>query len=52
MSGVTALPADGYAIIEKVATKGSKNSKTILSPMKVDFPKRSITAILGPSGTW
>jgi len=42
---------DGYASIEKVATKHGKSSKTILHPMKVDFPKRCITAILGPSGS-
>jgi len=38
--------SDGYAIIEQVSTK---NGKTILHPMKVDFPQRSITAILGAS---
>jgi ABC-type multidrug transport system ATPase subunit len=41
---------DGYAIIEQVCTKG-RQGKTILHPMKVNFPSRSITAILGPSGS-
>jgi len=35
-----------YALIEKV----SAGTKILLHPMKLDFPKNSVTALLGPSG--
>ena len=46
---ITAMAVDGYCHVQSVATKGGK--KTILRPMKLDFPVNSVTAILGPSGS-
>lgn len=42
---------DGYCIVQSVTTTNRKNPKTILHPMKLDFPSNSVTAILGPSGS-
>lgn len=39
---------NGFAKVDFVQTK---SGKTILQPMKVDFPPGSITGILGPSGS-
>ncbi len=38
----------GCAIVERVETS---KGKTILHPMKLDFPENAVTAILGPSGS-
>jgi ABC-type multidrug transport system ATPase subunit len=42
---------DGVCLIETVTTKTMKNPRQLLTPMALDFPANSVTAILGPSGS-